>query len=111
MRAIIVWTPRYEKVWLPARSIDGPAEKSNCLPIEKADLEKFYPFIDRLGIMINEAKERAEIEAKEIAARYSGTTNEQDIATQLEKVAKLYESGALSKEEYEISKRRILGIG
>ena len=103
---IEICTPSYQgtkqKDWWSMSRDRDPMKISNCLPIAKADLKYFRPFLNELEKMITDAKASKNRPIQNLA--------EQDIASQLEKVAQLYKSGALSKEEFESSKRRILGI-
>jgi len=102
--AIEISTPSYQGTeqkgfWNTDRTRD-PATLSNCISLSKSDLEKYQPHLKELREMINEAK------------RAPGLNTPQDssegIATQLERLKKLYESGALTAEEFQIAKKRIL---
>lgn len=100
---IEICTPSYQgtkqKDWWSMSRDRDPAKLSNCLPFSKVDLKKFQPYLHKLKGMIEDAKD---------IRRTSNESGETDITSQLERLAQLHESAALTIEEFEAAKRRIL---
>ena len=103
---IEICTPSFQgtsqKDYLAISRDRNPFKVSNCLPFFKYDLKNFRPYLSYL---------EKKITSPEVSVdRFSQDVAEQDIATQLEKVTQLFKSGALSKKEFESSKKYVLGI-
>jgi Short C-terminal domain len=84
--------------WRMSKSKDdsrSPWELPNVLPLNKGEYEKARPYIERMREMIAAAK------------RPSSATSV-DIASQIERLAQLKASGALSEDEFESAKRRLI---
>lgn len=100
---IEISTPSYqateEKDWWSMQRDRDPAKLSNCLPIYKANLKEYQPYLEKLREMIRKAKQ-------------TGVQGEsEDITSQIEKLLRLYQSGALTEEEFQIAKKRLLEQG
>ena len=65
------------------------------LPLDKREYEKARPYIERMRELI-------------AAAKRPSSAPSGDIASQLERLAQLKASGALSEDEFESAKRRLL---
>ena len=84
--------------WRVSRSKDdsrSPWELPNVLPLNKGEYEKARPYIERMRELIAAAKRP-----------HSGPTV--DLASQIERLAQLKASGALSEDEFESAKRSLL---
>jgi len=100
---IEISTPSYqgtkEKDWWSMDRDRDPMKISNCIPIEKAKLKEYQPYLEKLRQKIGEAKT---------------TTSPQfypsgkDIGSELKELASLHSSGVLSDEEFEQAKRKLL---
>jgi len=102
---IEILTPSYEgtreRSWIGANlgQTNNVFVVSNCIPISKKDLNMFKPYIDKLRKLVEDAKHPQ-----------TETANKgNDIASQLESIAKLYKEGILTEEEYLKAKKKILG--
>ena len=82
-------------------SLKTPQALSNCILIAKSELEKFQPYLEKLREMISEAKKGKS------APQGKGAEN---IASQLVQLTNLYKSRALTEDEFQIAKNRVLGI-
>lgn len=103
---IEIHTPSYqatkEKDWWSADRDRDPMKVSNCIPITKANLKEYQPYLERLRQKIQEAKTTSTTGSQT-------SIGSKDIGYQLEKLASLHSSGELSDEEFEQAKRKLLG--
>ena len=99
---IEISTPSYqateEKDWWSTDRDRAPAKLSNCLPICKANLKEYQPYLEKLRAQIREAKRTAVAIEKD----------SEDLVSQIEKLTKLYQAGALTQEEFQVAKKRLL---
>lgn len=98
---IEISTPSYQATeekdfWSTERDRD-PAKLSNCLPIYKTNLKEYQPYLERLREMIKKAKREESIKRES-----------EDVASQIERLWQLYQAGALTEEEFQIAKKRLL---
>jgi hypothetical protein len=106
MGVIEINTPSYQGTqekdyWSHKNKDRDPRKVTNCLPISKTDLKRYKPHIDRLSTMIRAAKHEGIVQ---LPAQDSSS-----LSAELEKLASLRELGALSEEEFQQAKRRVLG--
>lgn len=102
---IEISTPSYQatarRSWVQVGSLNDhdrdPYRVSNCLPIYRRSLAKYEPYVAQLREKIREAKNVPEIKA-------SG-----GFASELEKLANLHATGALSDDEFSRAKAALLG--
>lgn len=82
---------------------NSPFVVSNCIPIDKWSLKKQKPQLDRLRAKITEAKqERTAPNPTAFTSSGSG------ISAELERLAALRQSGALTDEEFQQAKKKLL---
>jgi hypothetical protein len=98
-------TPAYQGTatkdyWSTAKDRD-PRRLSNCIPIAKRHLAEYKPYIAELERLVREAKQGHR-------APSSPTSDSGGIGAELERIAELRTSGALTEEEFQQAKRRIL---
>ncbi len=102
---IEISTPSYQatkqKDWWSMDRDRDPAKVSNCLPVSKVHLKEFQPYLEKLRVMIADAKKDKTI------SQQKGAEN---IASQLEQLVKLHQSGSLTEEEFQNAKKRLLEI-
>jgi hypothetical protein len=102
---IEISTPSYqgtkEKDWWSMDRDRDPMKVSNCIPIEKAKLKEYQPYLEKLRQKIRDAKTTM----TSIPKLYP---SEKDIGSELEKLASLRSSGMLSDEEFEQAKKKLL---
>jgi len=96
-----ILTPSYQGTadrdfWSLGRDRD-PFRVSNCIPLHKPHLDAYRPYLERLRARIQQAKQ----------ATSSGTT--EDIGTQIQKLVELRDSGALTEDEFQQAKRKLIG--
>lgn len=76
------------------------AEKlPNCIPIRGDNLKEYKPYLEKLKALVDKAK-------SPIAP--SATRENGDIVSKIEKLAKLYQTGALTEEEFNSAKKKLL---
>lgn len=95
---IEICTPSYQgsktkDYW--SKGDNSPFHISNCVPTDKRQLRLFKPYLDRINKMVLEAKGDKQI-------------SQVSISDELEKLAKLLESGILSKAEFTKAKNKLL---
>lgn len=102
---IEISTPSYqatkEKDWWSMDRDRDPMKVSNCIPIEKAKLKEYQPYLEKLRQKIRDAKATTTSSPQLYP---SG----KDIGSELEKLASLHSSGVLSDDEFEQAKRKLL---
>ena len=106
MRGVIeICTPSYQgnknkdfwaDIW-SWNSDRSPWQVSNCIPIDKSNIKAYKPYLDKLQELITKAKE--------INSTTSSTSK--DIASQIEKLDKLYKQGTLTRQEFEQAKKKL----
>jgi len=84
--------------WSSDKNSD-PFKVSNCIPIAKAQLPAFEPYLKRLRDKINASKQ--------VSAQAAATA---DLTVQLEKLGELKAAGVISEDEFTQAKRRLLGL-
>jgi hypothetical protein len=82
---------------------NDPWTLSNCLPLDKLEYESSLRHLNDLKARVARAK------APVINVITQSTTESGGLAEQLEKLAKLHESGVLSADEFAAAKARLLG--
>jgi Short C-terminal domain len=77
----------------------NPMRVSNCLPFWTVNLKHYQPYLERLRRLIAQAK------------RKSGNSDSgnKTLVDQLKQLADLRHAGALTAEEFELAKKKILG--
>lgn len=101
-------TPSYQGTgqkdfWNVKNEDKDPYKVTNCLPISKPHLKDYKPYIDRLRVMIREAKQ------ERVATQPPQSRNDSSLSSELEKLASLRASGVLTDEEFQQAKKRLLG--
>lgn len=100
MGVIEINTPAYQgtgtKDYWSMGKDRSPLQVTNCIPIRKGDLKTFKPSLDELERLVRDAKEDGRRPS-------SG-----GIGAELQKLAELRASGALTEEEFLRAKGRIL---
>jgi len=74
-----------------------------CFSCKIDDKKEVIDFFKRMKISINEIKETKEF-------KQSNNTTNVDVISQLEKLAKLKQDGFLTEEEFNIQKKKLLGL-
>jgi len=80
--------------WARGKDRD-PWKVSNCFPIVKSDLKHYQPYLEKIQTFIDEAK-------------HGSSHSTDDVASQIEKLHNLYQSGALTKTEFENAKKKLI---
>lgn len=98
-----ILTPSYaggvqKDFWNRGRDRD-PFKASNCIPFPKNGLKIWQPYIDLIRKKISESR---------ISPTNSTSSTSTDIASQLEKLSNLKSSGALTADEYQKAKNKLL---
>ena len=79
---------------------DDPYKTSNTIPIAKKKLEEFQPYLDQMTGWITASKQSASVQAAPVA--------EQSLPEQIRELHELVQLGALSEEEFEVAKKKLL---
>lgn len=80
---------------------NDPHKASNAIPFAKAKLADFQPYLDELNGWVREAKQ-----ARNAPAALSAS--EKSLPEQIRELHELVELGALSQEEFESAKKKLL---
>jgi hypothetical protein len=105
MGVIEINTPAYQgtatKDYWSSITDKDPHRLSNCIPIAKTHLAEYKPYIAELERLVREAKEGSRTPT-------SPASGGGGILADLERLAELHTSGALTEEEFQQAKRKIL---
>jgi len=102
---IEISTPSYQatarRSWVQVGSLNDhdrdPYRVSNCIPLFRPSLKKYEPYVAQLREKIRQAKSTP------------GAPAPRGVGSELEKLANLHASGALSDEEFSRAKSALLG--
>jgi hypothetical protein len=85
---------------------ESPWKLANCIPIpNKKSLAQWEPHLQTIRAMITKAKE----EPPSAPATSQASPSGEDLASSLERIKAMHESGALSDEEFAQAKAKLLG--
>ena len=91
---IVITTPSFQTA-----NVKHAEKIPYAIPIRGDDLKEYKPYLEKLKILIDKAKS---------SNATSVMSEDGDIVFKIEKLAKLYQAGALTEEEFNSAKKKLL---